>query len=661
MNHRFVVALLCLCMAGPGILLSGCGTGNIREQAPTTDEAPLLSLSAIPARLTRAKEQPSPQREAAMIHAARSLLKHKEYDWARNVLSEVDKPRLKEPLYADYAWIEAELAIAEGDTDEAKNILWDARLLSTLDRLSPQRRVQFAELRATLLYDLGEFKQSIEERSRLDRLLDHDRDQQELNQDLIWNTLMQMSAEELSEEAQRQKNVTLQGWYRLGALSKNNQSNLRQQLDAVDSWAANWPGHPASQRRPADLQLLKQLVEEQPQQIAVILPLSGKLANAGKAIRDGMMASFYHARSTQDFTPSIRFYDSQANPIAVLYDRAINEGAALVIGPLDKGVIKELLNSRGLQVPTLALNYIDVEAHIEQQEQDTRHPPSDENRGSIVDSANDAAPVVEKNLHLLYQFGLAVEDEAESVAMRAWRDGHRQTLILAPEGEWGSRSVQRFSETWLALGGRIINDYRFQNQRQYSALIADALDISQSQDRARQITRLLGQKLEFEPRRRADIDFIFMVAHPAQAQQLKPILAFHYARSIPVYSISYVYNGVDDVKANQDLNGIRFASYPWFFMQELPEKIAIDQGGGADNYQRLYAMGVDAYHLYPRLKQLERINQARFYGATGSLSLTEQRRIKREPQWAMFTRGKTVPMPKKIVEVEAHPDRVPKE
>jgi outer membrane PBP1 activator LpoA protein len=51
-----------------------------------------------------------------------------------------------------------------------------------------------------------------------------------------------------------------------------------------------WPGHPAASRLPRDLQLLQQLIAEKPKHVALLLPVSGKLGRAGRAIRDGFFA-----------------------------------------------------------------------------------------------------------------------------------------------------------------------------------------------------------------------------------------------------------------------------------------------------------------------------------------------------------------------------------
>jgi len=249
---------------------------------------------------------------------------------------------------------------------------------------------------------------------------------------------------------------------------------------------------------------------------------------------------------------------------------------------------------------------------------------------------------IERNHELLFQFSMAVEHEAKQVAEKAWRDGHRRVLIVAPAGGWGDRSTSAFKQTWLELGGDILDERRYRDQRSYSNLIESSVAVNQSKDRKVRLQSMLGTKLEFEPRSRRDIDFIFLPSYSHQAKQLKPLLAFHYAGDIPVYSMNQVYAGTN-TRNLSDLNGIRFSTLPWYFEKENNERRAIDAyGDNNPSFQPFYAMGVDAYHIYPRLEQLKLIDQANFYGYTGKLSVGEGNRIQREQSWAEIRKGAAI-------------------
>ena len=64
---------------------------------------------------------------------------------------------------------------------------------------------------------------------------------------------------------------------------------------------------------------------------------------------------------------------------------------------------------------------------------------------------------------------------------------------------------------------------------------------SAARERARELGRIIGRRLEFEPRRRQDIDIVFMAAYSADARQLMPQLAFHHGADLPVHATSHVW------------------------------------------------------------------------------------------------------------------------
>jgi len=615
----FALCRLLLLAIVANALLS-CGNSPVKDG--TDPETSYLTREDIEKILQQAETATGDERDALLLEAADKMLALRELGWARNTLNQLFGPSLSDPHYFTYTTLAARSALAEGEQFVAKRYLWDTRFVDVLEQQPIEQRRAAREMRATLLCDIAEYRDCVEERLQIDELFAIEAgdltEERDLNQDLIWQALMELPLKDLQLEAEMQSERVARGWYTLAALSKDNQNNMRLQLKSVEDWALRWPEHPASMRLPADLQLLKQLVNEQPRQVAVLLPFTGKLSNASEAIRDGMMAAFYQQMENGERLPDLRFYDSNSQDLNGLYDRAVAEGAQTVIGPLDKDKIDELTLRPVLPVPTLALNYTENSVGITEQ---------------------------------LFQFGLAVEDEARQVAERAWRDGKRRAMILAPASPWGDRGADTFKYRWEKLGGSLIGDYRFKTQKDYSDLVRDAMDITDSQARARRIRQILGTSLEFEPRRRKDIDLIFLMAHPSQARQIKPILAFHYAGDIPVYSTSSIYNGEVDSNADRDMNGIRFATLPWFFNQALPEKQAIDKHVSRSSaYQRLYALGVDAFHLYPRLRQLEQVRNAHFYGNTGTLSLDETRRVVREQAWAQFIRGRAYAMPTVVYE-----------
>ncbi len=610
--------------------LGGCGSNQSLPQGETP-AAVTASIEEIRAMLAQAQTSTSPQKERLLLQAAGLLNQRGENDWARNLLSSLNLSLLDEDDYVQYTLLFSAIAMEDDAYFLAQRILTNRRLEQQWQLLPDDIARTLGMRRAALFSLLGESTASVKERIRLSSLLSQPEDE-ESNQDAIWQTLMSMPEYELQQLSRTEEDALLRGWYSLAALSKNNQTDLERQQAQVDRWIASWPEHPASLRLPHDLQLLRQLIDEKPQQLALLLPQKGKLAKAGKSIRDGFFAAYYQAMEQQSRIPDIRLYDSSQGNIESLYQQAVNEGAQLVIGPLDKDKVAELNLSLELPVPVLAMNY------IEPLKQEVAIP--DSNNGADAVLAEPGSELPGEYVEGLYQFGLAVEDEARQAARRAWLEGHRHAMILAPATDWGQRSARAFITEWQALGGDLAGNHSFSGSGDFSKVIKNALLVQQSQDRARQLRRLFGHNLEFEPRRRQDLDMIFLVASPTQARQIKPTLAFHYAGKLPVYATSHIYTGQKDSKSNRDLNGIKFSSLPWVFDQSSAEKQTINRFAQVEPaYSRLYALGVDAYRLHPRLKQLHQVPGARLYGATGALRLTPDRRVEREQMWAQIRGG----------------------
>lgn len=626
------------------VLLTGCQSAPVKDQ----DEEPsALTLIGAEQLYNQAILMEGREQYTQLLDVANAFLLLDTPDRALSITQNLPPRQLDDALYAKWAYIQSQALISINRPYAAKGLLESDRLESLLITQNPTI-MHLLALRAELYYDLGEIQYSIEERIALATALDAVNSQainpqaistqpissqpastqpitnalsavklgdtelpdQQINQELIWMTLMELDLiqlEEALEDVTLRSDSIAQGWYTLAIVSKNNQRNIIQQYRGLQTWQAEWPLHPANTPLPADLALIADIVVNQPKQIAVLLPMGGRLASASKAIRDGFMAAYYTNQAAGGTPPDVRFYDVSEGDINEHYDFAVNQGAEAVIGPLSKDKISEIALRPDLPVTTLALNNID----------DSQLAPEQ-----------------------LYQLGLGIEDEAIQVAERATKDGKKTALLLIRANSQGDRAVDAFVKHWQELEGSIADIVRYTNERDLSKIIESATGIKESRGRAKRLRSVIGA-FKFEPRPRKDIDMIFLVAQPRQARQIKPLFAFHYAGNIPIYSTSSIYEGNNAI-GNADLNGIQFSHLPWMF-QNSPEKQLITQNKNLNaRTQRLYALGVDSYYLYPRLTQLNNARNARFWGQVGTLALNEQRQFLRKQQWAIFKKGKPI-------------------
>jgi outer membrane PBP1 activator LpoA protein len=489
-------------------------------------------------------------------------------------------------------------------------------VLSILDTpppatVKPAWQADYHDLRADAYSMLGNRLETAHELVRREAFL-RNPDLVKANQQDIWQALSRLSERALQQLRTAPPPDVLSGWMELVQLAKAYQLHPATLRQAVRRWQQRYPGHPVQAALLTDL--LTRRVEDilVPKQIALLLPLSGKYARAGEAVRDGIIAAYYSRDARADQT--LRVYDAASTDVAVLYKQAINDGAEFVIGPLDKHRIEQLVNTDDLPVPTLALNYVE----------------------------NEDIPA------RLFQFGLSPEEEARQVAERTWLDGHVNAAALIPEGPWGERVFRAFASRWQEIGGKVVERQNYNASRNdYSTSIRMLLNLDESRRRYRSLARLLNQTIKYTPRRRQDIDFIFLAAYPRQARQIRPQLKFYHAADVPVYATSHVFTGNLNPERDRDMDGLIFGDMPWVLVgssthRGLRAEVEPYISRAGNRLQRLYALGIDSYNIIAALSPLKKYPYQRYDGETGSLGLDARQRIHRQLTWVRFRSGRPV-------------------
>ena len=116
---------------------------------------------------------------------------------------------------------------------------------------------------------------------------------------------------------------------------------------------------------------------------------------------------------------------------------------------------------------------------------------------------------------------------------------------------------------------------------------------------------------------------------------------------MPVYATSHIYSGIENTLLNRDLDGIIFAETPWLLSHKnspIKKSIADNWPANAGRLARLYALGVDAYQLYPRIQLLSNNQKNTLAGTTGLLTLDETGRVVRTLEWAHIKYGRIKPL-----------------
>ncbi len=609
--HIVPVFLISLISA---LILSGCQTppDGPSEQAYTTEERAIQRAQQL---VADARDLAPPARDQRLLAAAEAFAEGDDQQRARQVLAGVEVEELAIPERARFKLLGADLALGDADFLQARRALDDEEVNNALQQLSGELRRRWHHKRGEVFALVGETRRSLYEYVRLVRLLEDEQAIRRIH-DTIWQELARLPAPALEEGRITTSDADLEGWFELAEIRRRHRGDIASQLARVDRWLERNSAHPAAMVLPSALQRAADMDTSVPGRIALLLPSSGDFGPPAEAIRDGVMAAYYDVMAGGGRVPVMRLYDSQSAPVAEVYRRAVDEGAELIIGPLQQKKLQELLTLPELSVPVLGLDYLE-----------TANPHDN-----------------------LYQFGLSIRDEATQAAERAWIAGHRSALVLTPRTGWGESAREAFRTAWEERGGRVVPVPPYSaGEEGYSDLLRPALLVDHSEQRAQRLIRTLGKSVDYSARRRSDIDMIFLVAYPGVGRQIKPTLDFLYAGDVPVYATSHIYSGVPNPTEDQDLDGIRFSAMPWT-LGEAGEGDIRPGSEVAPAYRNLFAMGADAYRLHQWLHLLQSLPDTEIQGATGRLSLGEENQVVRRQPWALFRQGvpRAAPLPEGV-------------
>ena len=409
-------------------------------------------------------------------------------------------------------------------------------------------------------------------------------------------------------EPEASSDPIVRGWLDLGAVAvAGGGASLNGAAEAA-RWRARYPEHPATEllatALPGPLPVASQL-----RKLALLLPVSGQAAGYAAIIHAGFDYAWQQVPA--DSRPQVQDYDTGVLTVDDALRQARSDGADFIVGPLTRQEV-DVAAAAAPGVPLLALNFL---------------------------SAGRSAPPG------MTQFALSPEEEARDVARRMLAAGQKRGVALGPTGDWGTRVLAAFRQELLAGGGTLLAQGVYDPaEHDFGLPIRSVLGTDQSFARRLRLQAVLGQKFEFEPRGRADLDFIFLPAQPAAARLLRPQLRFQYAGNVPVYATSDAY-AVDGGMGNQDLDGLIVPAMPWLVPDSgtaaaLRTAVAAASGDNTAWQSGLYAFGYDACQLAIAIAAAgHNASQVHVAGLTGDLTLAADGRVHREPAWARIARS----------------------
>lgn len=603
-NPKFFQLLSAVILAA---YLTACGgTPKKQETAAKLPEQPSTEVEY------QAIELPQSSYSAVFNQAESQLV---QFDWAgaSQTLEQIPAELASQTDRQYINYLQARILYTAGDQKEAEALWFFDDMSGSQGNLALD--IKSTNFRRHMLRLKGQTLQSARLGDQIALRIQADRPVDPALMRSIWHDLQRTAVRELqlaldealSDALSNSTDARWSGWLKLSLISANaiGAAQLSQDLN---SWLIENPGHPSAAGLPGGLDYMLDTAPAT-RKVALLLPLSGRLAPAAKAVRDGYLSSFYMTRTVEKtMRDDLQVIDlDRYISVTAAYDAAAAGGADLVIGPLGKRDVSSLGRYADRRIPVLALNRSDK-----------------------------ALPQADM---ALIQLSLAPEDEAIQIAQLAFGTGARRALIIRPLGSWGAKMERALRSSWEDLGGSVSSVASYSGRDEYSSSIAGALNLPESEQRAREIRGLLGGKLEFTARRREDVDAVFLLSRSgAEARSVKPLLAYHYAGALPVYATSSIYSGIADDR-DKDLNGIRLLETPWLLGNARSGTKATSKSTAGDRYASLRALGADAFLLQSRMNQFQSGPELMIRGNTGLLSLDPNLRIVRQLQPATFDRG----------------------
>src|SRR5258707_3164195 len=267
---------------------------------------------------------------------------------AKQALAQVS-PQARISLAIPRALVTAEIAYAENDP---------ARAIQELDRApvptSPEQAQNYYWIRGRSAFLTGHPVEGTRALVERERFLS-DPAALRANREELLSRVRTAAERGAPMKAPPKTDPVVVGWLELGPVAVEVERNPARAAAALDAWKRQFPQHPANLSVLSTAQTQIAVATEYPNQIALLLPLSGRSEAFGVAVRDGFIAAYEQQNAAT--RPRLMIYDVAAESVAAAYNRAIGDGAGFVVAPLTKDEVAAVAPLAG-STPVLALNFL---------------------------------------------------------------------------------------------------------------------------------------------------------------------------------------------------------------------------------------------------------------------------------------------------------------
>jgi outer membrane PBP1 activator LpoA protein len=328
------------------------------------------------------------------------------------------------------------------------------------------------------------------------------------------------------------------------------------------------------------------------------------------------------APTTANPGAELKIYDTSSQPIDQVLAQVQQDGASIVVGPLLKNNVEELMKSN-TTLNVLALN----------------QPEQVQNRANIC------------------YFALSPEDEARDAARHIHEQGKQAPLLLTPRSALGDRVANAFAQEWQQLGGSVVLQQKFGSTSELragvnggSGIALTGSPISASLPQQQSVT-IGGLTIPAPPTDAqisggGKVDAAYIVATPEEIAFIKPMIAMRNGSQsgVTLYASSRSAQGTAGPDFRLEMDGLQYSEIPMLagsnpaLMQQALSSVRNDY-----SLARLYAMGVDAWALANHFTQMRQVPGFELNGNTGDLTATQDCVINRKLSWLKYQQGQIVP------------------
>lgn len=440
----------------------------------------------------------------------------------------------------------------------------------------------------------------------------------------------------------------LNGWLAYTEIVANNGLNSVSLNSSLGKWQSKYKQHPASilipELKAAALEADNAVSYEN---VAVLIPLSGREAPLGKTIQAGIIAAYQSQPDKQ-----LTFVDTNAQEMTGIVNQLHSIEPGFVIGPLLKQHVDSYLatNQQLINDSDTALNtdknitndYVaePITPQTNSESESLQYSPPAHTWQTLLLNLPEHAFLGES------QFALSMlpEDEASQAAFSLSQQGFKSALILSQNTAIGKRMANSFADQWQQQTKSKASIIYYPSGKQMQQAVKKGLDVNLSDERIYLLRNRIKENVKSETRNRRDVDMIYMFATPDQARLLKPYIDVNispFANAIPMYASSRSYNVDIDRNTRRDLNGLTFTEIPWLLpSKQVNPLMAADAKkiwpNRSSQLERIYAMGIDALQLVDKVKAMQLIPMLRHKGETGTLQMDTNGIISRSLSWGKY-------------------------